>query len=203
MCNRLCLDTYDRELERYGGVEGTAIAEAIFGADSLAVVEMLRLARHGLLRMDMTTLAVLSIDDLLAGLGATEADRLAWYQEQTTSRSRGEEYRKRKSALRSLLGDPDRLAAQPGGDALAYVLAGRGRELADLAKRLRVAAEAGDLSQTPTAMYRSYVHLHCNRLLAADPSAEDLVLELLKRTRYGLGEALGRRSRGNAQAAER
>src|SRR5215472_14604062 len=68
LCTRLCFDTYDRELERFGGTTGTAAAEAIFGADSRAVIEMLRLSRDGLLGMDMTFLAVLSIDDLLTGL---------------------------------------------------------------------------------------------------------------------------------------
>ena len=81
LCTRLCFDTYDRELERYGGTAGTAAAEAIFGADSRAVIDMLRLSREGLLGMDLTSLAVFSIDDLLAGLGASEAERVDWYRE--------------------------------------------------------------------------------------------------------------------------
>ena len=43
---RLALDTYDREVERYGGVSAIAIAESIFHADSEAVLESLRLQRE-------------------------------------------------------------------------------------------------------------------------------------------------------------
>jgi lantibiotic biosynthesis protein len=97
LSTRLCFDTYERELERFGGMVGAAAAEAIFGVDSRAVIEMLRLSRDGLLGMDMTSLAVLSIDDLLAGLGFSEAERVDWYRDRVRPRTiAGDEYRRRK-----------------------------------------------------------------------------------------------------------
>ena len=190
LCTRLCFDTYDRELERFGGTTGTAAAEAIFGADSRAVIEMLRLSRDGLLGMDMTFLAVLSIDDLLTGLGSSEAERLDWYRERVSSRTvAGDEYRRRKTMLRALLGDPEQIRSQPGGDALARVLAARRNELDTIGRRLDALTAAGELSQPKSALFRSYVHLHCNRLLAGDGSAEERVLGLLARARYGLKQA--------------
>jgi lantibiotic biosynthesis protein len=190
LCTRLCFDTYDRELERYGGTAGTAAAEAVFGADSRAVIEMLRLSREGLLGMDLTSLAVFSIDDLLTGLGASEAERVDWYRERASSRSvAGDEYRRRKDTLRGLLGDPEQIRTQPGGDALARVLAARRNELEPIARRLDALTAAQELSQSKSMLFRSYVHLHCNRLLAGDRSAEEQVLGLLARTRYGLKQA--------------
>jgi len=190
LCARLCFDTYDRELERYGGTAGTSAAEAIFGTDSRAVIEMLRLSREGLLEMDVTSLAVLSIDELLAGLGLSEAERLAWYRERVSSRNAaGDDYRRRKESLRRLLGDPEYVRGSPGGDALVRVLAVRSADLAEIGRRLDVLATAGELSQPKSVLLRSYAHLHCNRLLAGDPSAEEQVLALLGRTRYGLHQA--------------
>jgi len=187
---RLCFDTYDRELERFGGTAGTAAAEAIFGADSRAVIEMLRLSREGLLGMDMTSLAVLSIDDLLAGLGSSEAGRLDWYRERVSSRTvAGDEYRRRKDTLRGLLGDPEQIRSQPGGDAVLQVLAARRNELEKIGRQLDELTAAEELSQPKSVLFRSYVHLHCNRLLAGDRSAEEQVLGLLVRTRYGLNQA--------------
>jgi thiopeptide-type bacteriocin biosynthesis protein len=87
------------------------------------------------------------------------------------------------------LGDPERIRSQPGGDALTRVLAARSSELAAIARRLDALAEAGALSQPKSMLFSSYVHLHCNRLLAGDRSAEELVLGLLARTRYGLMQA--------------
>jgi hypothetical protein len=36
---------------------------------------------------------------------------------------------------------------------------------------------------------RTCVHLHCNRLLGANQSTEDQILDLLGRTRHGLNQA--------------
>jgi thiopeptide-type bacteriocin biosynthesis protein len=187
---RFCLDTYQREVERYGGLAGVRAAEALFGADSRAVLKMLCLAREGLPTIDMTSLAVVSIDELLAGLGVNEEERLAWYRRRVPSRSAaGEEYRNRKATLRLLLGDPAYLRQQPGGDALALILAARSAALAPVGSRLDALAKSGELLQPKEALLGSYVHLHCNRLLAGGWSAEEQVLALLQRTRYGLDQA--------------
>jgi thiopeptide-type bacteriocin biosynthesis protein len=190
MCTRLCLDTYVRELERYGGPAGTSVAEALFGADSRFTVEALRLHRSGLLGIDMTALAVLSIDSLLAGLGAGPAQRLAWYRARIPSKSTsGQEYRQRQAALRALLGDPGHLLRQPGGDALARALAAREHELSQPARQLSDLIGTGQIPQPASELYRSYVHLHCNRLLGPGGPAEDQIIGLLQRARYSLSQA--------------
>jgi thiopeptide-type bacteriocin biosynthesis protein len=195
LCLRFCFDTYEREVERYGGVEGTVAAEALFAADSRAVSELLYLNQQYLLEMDRRTLAVLSIDDLLAGLGLTEADRLQWYRDQVVSRHEtGQEYRQRKATLRSLLGDPRQLSAEPGGEAVAQVLAARRGALAPIAQRLDGLTERGELGQPRSKLYQSFVHLHCNRLLGSDWSTERQVIGLLLRTREGLDRAPLQRS---------
>src|SRR5215216_6365897 len=43
-------EQYDRELERYGGPIGMALAEKLFHADTLACLELVRIDRAGLLR---------------------------------------------------------------------------------------------------------------------------------------------------------
>jgi class I lanthipeptide synthase len=190
LCLRFCFDTYDREVERYGGEVGTATAEALFAADSCAVVELLSLSQQHLLEMDQMTLAVLSIDDLLAGLGLTESARLHWYKDQVTSRHEsGQEYRQRKQTLRSLLGDPTRLLGESGGEAVAQVFAARREALVPAAQHLDKLTEQGEIGQPPSKLYQSFVHLHCNRLLASDGSLEQRLIGLLLRTREGLHTA--------------
>jgi lantibiotic biosynthesis protein len=164
------------------------VERAIFGADSRAVIEMLRLLRANLLDMDMTALAVLSIDDLLAGLGSSEAS-LVWYREKVTSRkAAGEEYRRRKTNLRRLLGDPEHLRSHPGGDALARVLAARRNDLATINSKLDSLAATKELFQPKSALVRTCLHLHCNRL-GANQLTEDQILDLLGRTRHALDQA--------------
>lgn len=189
LCTRLSFDTYEREVERFGGSEGIIAAEAVFGADSRAVLEMLRLSQRNLLELDMTSLAVVSIDDLLAALGLSEAERLVWYRERVASRSTAsDDYRRRQQSLRRLLGDAEAVRSESGGDALMRILARRAEALAEPGGRLDTLAAAKRLSQPKHALLRSYVHLHCNRLLAGDRAGEEQVLALLARARYGLAQ---------------
>jgi len=51
------------------GPRAAEAAEAVFAADSRAVLDMLRLSRKGCWIWNMTSLAVLSIAHLLADLG--------------------------------------------------------------------------------------------------------------------------------------
>jgi thiopeptide-type bacteriocin biosynthesis protein len=190
LCLRFCFDTYDREVERYGGVAGTAAAEALFAADSRAVAELLYLDQQRSLGMDRTTLAVLSIDDLLASLGLTEANRLKWYRDRVVSRHEtGPEYRQRKKILRALLGNPQKVQTESGGEAIEQAFAARQAGLAPVARRLGELAERGELGQPRAMLYRSFVHMHCNRLLGSEQATEEQVLGLLLRTREGLDRA--------------
>jgi thiopeptide-type bacteriocin biosynthesis protein len=190
LCRQFCFDTYDRELERYGGQSASEVAETIFHADSRLIADVLHLTQEGRLRLDRTILAVLGIDTLLAGLGLDPGQRLRWCRSVVTWRDEvGPEYRWRKNILRAFLGLPHYVDAQLGGSALVESLARRGAALAAAAEQLARLAERGELNQQPTALYGSYIHMHCNRLTGADPSLERRTLGLLLRTREGLDRA--------------
>jgi thiopeptide-type bacteriocin biosynthesis protein len=72
---RIALDTYDREIERYGGDAGIEPAEAVFHADSDAALELLKLAEQddGIRTWQ---LVLLSIHRLLDDLGIDFEDRI-------------------------------------------------------------------------------------------------------------------------------
>jgi hypothetical protein len=72
---------------------------------------------------------------------------------------------------------------------VAGALAARRAALAPLSERLDGLAAAGQLDSPREALCRSYVHLHCNRLLGTGPPSERLLLGLLLRTREGLERA--------------
>jgi lantibiotic biosynthesis protein len=189
-CSRFGFDTYEREVERYGGDEATAVAESLFAADSRAVADLLRVGAGPAATLDRTSLAVLSIDDLLAGLGLDESRRLEWYREQVTARHEsGDEHRRRGRELRQLLGRPEDAAGDVHRAAVAETLAARREALAPLAERLAALEAAGRLDSPLALLCRSYVHLHFNRLLGNGPPSEGLLLGLLLRAREGLERA--------------
>jgi thiopeptide-type bacteriocin biosynthesis protein len=189
-CERFVLDTYEREVERYGGPEGMAAAEDLFAADSRCVAGLLALAGPAW-PLDRVGLAVVTLDDLLAGLGLDPGRRLALLGRRVGDRrASGAEHRRRKATLRPLLADPGRLAAEPAGAAILGLLAGRRAALAPVAARLAGLAAAGRLGgRGLDELAASFAHLHCNRLLGPDPAAERLVTGLLLRTRESLERA--------------
>jgi lantibiotic biosynthesis protein len=187
--DRFAIDTYEREVERYGGPEGMAAAEDLFAADSRCVTALLGRRQDGL-GLDPVALAVLTTDDLLGGLGLDPRRRLEWYGGRVADRrASGPEHRRRKAALRPLVADPRQLASVPGGRAVLDHLAERRAALAPVARRL--AQLTADQEHDPLLhdLAASFVHLHCNRLLGTDPAAERLVLGLLLRTRESLDRA--------------
>jgi len=192
LCLKFLFDTYEREVERFGGLHGMTASEAVFSADSRSAVGLMRCLKTKLWPHDQTTFLALSIDDLLDGLGLSKTDRLGWYRRQATpgGPDLGSEYRQRKTVLRPLLGQTEQfLASQPGGAQIASVLAERRRELSPVAQTLRRLADQGALSQPLDNLYASFVHLHVNRLAGLDPQSEQRVLSLLLRTREGLEKA--------------
>ncbi|MFB7053248.1 lantibiotic dehydratase [Streptomyces vinaceus] len=199
LCTKFSFDTYEREVERYGGEEGIAAAEALFAVDSPSVADMLRVHVEGRLGTDLVELAVVSIDDLLAGLGLSPEDRASFsYGGPSASRQGGSEYRTRQRTLRRALGGP-----LPVDGEVSRLLTARRSALESAATRFAALHRDGSLWRSPQALYRSFVHMHANRLLGTDPLREAAALELLRRTRTGLVKApLAAATRSEAGRAE-
>ena len=189
ICQRVAFDTYDREIERYGGAAGMSAVEAIFTADSPAVVDLLAVLRKTA-ELDRLILAVASIDDLLKSLGLDVNRRLAWYKARVKSpHSSGSDFRERKTSLRALFGSTDGLARLGSSAEIVRIFAERQRSLAPVAKRLAELEGGGELNQKRDIILQSVIHMHCNRLAGADRSIEERALGLLLRVHQSLDKA--------------
>jgi len=183
--SRFGFGTYEREVERYGGAAGGIDAsEEVFMADSPAAAALIGLRRNGPGPHDQPALAVLSADDLLASLGLAPEDRLSVYRSMVSvSRGGGAEYRRRQRDLRRLLQPPSGASAPAPAD---LILARRRRSLDPVARTLTDLERDGSLQKSVRELGPSFVHMHLNRLLGTDRAAENLVVELLRRTRESL-----------------
>ncbi|MFK4085807.1 lantibiotic dehydratase [Kribbella sp. NPDC020789] len=172
-CKRFALDTYDQEVERYGGPAGMALAEQLFHADSELVTQLLQQRRN----LDMSLLGVYTVDALLAALGYDVTEREALCRLGVPDRkATADEYRKEQNALRAVLGDPEWLpaAVRPAMALWSERIGGIAPQLTDLDK---------------DTLAQSYVHMHCNRLLGCGHPPEQRVRGLLVRTRESLARA--------------
>ena len=198
------LDTYEREVERYGGAEGIEIAEGIFHADSEAVLEMLEQLEEGDEgAQERWRLALRGIDSLLDDFGLDLPERIELVRrvreslgreldaEATLKHPLGGRYRKEYASLRTLL---DRTQDEASGLAPGFeVFRLRSERLVPLISRLRASQESGLLSRPIPVLLGSYVHMHVNRLLRSGQRVQELVLYDFLRRLYGSQAAVGQK----------
>ena len=191
---RVQLDTYEREMERYGGAVGIDLAERMFAVDSDAVAAIVDLL-SGDAGMDARWRLVLrGADMLLDDLGLDLAAKHQLMKRARDSMGRefgadagfgkqlGAKFRKERQALFAML------ARDPAADAASElapgfeVLAERSLALAPIVAELREREQAGELTSPIEEMAWSYVHMHANRLLRSVARAQELVIyDFLKR----------------------
>jgi thiopeptide-type bacteriocin biosynthesis protein len=184
---RLSLDTYEREVERYGGAQGVLIAERIFHADSDAVVDILSGLGPGEGGARARwQLALRGADVVLAALGLPAPRKLTLMRELERNfadehrfdgaarRAVARRYRQEYPALEALL-DPTWAPADPLAPACG-TLARLGECIAAEAVELNELDRLGLLGVTVDDAAASFVHMHVNRLLRSNHRLHEAVL---------------------------
>jgi thiopeptide-type bacteriocin biosynthesis protein len=199
---RVQLDTYEREVERYGGPVGVELAERLFAADSAATLHLVREyggATHADHRVMLT---VAGIDRLLADFGIDPVERVAFLA--TTApdaadfpRAQGDAYRRLRGALERALGGAADPELQPGFVALAR----RSAEVAPIAVAIRSGVASGAIERPTHQLLLAFTHLFVNRLAAIDPTrAETRYYDFIRRfhvAQLARGRAQTRRQRAH------
>jgi thiopeptide-type bacteriocin biosynthesis protein len=185
------LDSYDREIERYGGLEGMQVAEQIFAADSDAIIDIIALRIDKIVDLSPVDLALLTVDSMLSGLGVRSDERVQLYQavcqgQQTAFGKQMDRLQKKfhhdRRTVQRIVGDREWLHTQLGGYALETCLYEQATMLRPLGKQLQMLIEQGKLWTSKLDFLSSCVHMHCNRLLGVDRALEFEVMYYLKRT---------------------
>lgn len=176
VCQRFSVDTYDRELDRFGGSHGLAVAEDFFCADSAAVSDLLASRA-----IEPLPTAVMTVDAILHGFGLGRQQRAIWCAARSGPRPEsGANYREWKQLLRPML--VDETAPQPLDELLTRFRTAGAR----LQTATTTLHDKGCLSRAPADLHGSLIHLHLNRLLGADHATERRVYGLLERLQHGL-----------------
>lgn len=185
------LDTYDREVERYGGAAGIELSEQIFFADSVAAAEIIELCDQSDAGADERwRLTLCGIDWMLDDFGfdlggkatilkTARAQFLAEFKaDANLIEQLGERYRQERKRLAALL---DRTQnAESGLAAGLEVFARRSLRLRTLAEELRAAE--GQLTIPLAEIVTSHLHMHANRVLRSSQRMQELVIyDLLTR----------------------
>jgi thiopeptide-type bacteriocin biosynthesis protein len=179
--HRVAIDTYDPEVERYGGGAALALAEQLFEADSDAAAAVV--AQH---RADVDArwrIALFGMNALLDALGFSLADKQRIVEMArngqaanvragaAAARQMGEQYRTRRLELEALVaGLPDKWAT--ARDRLHE----RSTAVRRIAPKLRELDERGQLVQPLPVIATSHLHMWANRVLRGSQNLHEYVL---------------------------
>ncbi|HEY0782667.1 MAG TPA: lantibiotic dehydratase, partial [Thermoanaerobaculia bacterium] len=182
------LDTYEREIERYGGPRGIELSERLFMADSEAVVTVLSMLDGDEGADARWRLALYGADQLLGDLGLDAAAKLAVMGELRTSfaqefaggsdlkgirvqldqRLRGE----RKSLDTLLYASDAEHPLAPGLEVFTH----RSQRQAPIIAELAAREKAGELTLPILQIAPSYVHMFVNRIIRSAGRAHEMVI---------------------------
>ena len=184
LVRRLVFDTYEREIERYGGEAGIDAAERYFWADSEAIVRLLDPV-SGIGSSDLRwQAAIAGIDTLLSDLGFDLDAKLRLMQ--TLREIFGQEFRADAPFARQLAAKYravrprlDRLLDREPSDASTRWLdafADRSTRAQEARAALHAAERSASLDVPIAVLAESCVHMHLNRLFRAEQRAQELVV---------------------------
>ncbi len=183
---RIQIDTYEREVERYGGKEGILLAEQIFHVDSECVLETLEQLEPGDEGLqERWQLALRGIDLMLEDFGLNPRAKLSAMQKAKEGLSKefrldaefkrklAEKFRKERKGLESLFAVPSEDHPLSLG---LRALQRRSSRIKRMIGELRKLEEAKRLSISIDELAPSYIHMHVNRLLRSAQREQELVL---------------------------
>lgn len=183
---RLQIDTYEREVERYGGMEGLLLAEKLFHIDSESVLDIIEKYQGDEGAEARWRFALRGIDMLLSdfGFNLETKRRIAGSGRETFlkefrgnagfKRQLGDNYRKKKKELETLV-DP----TYDGGSLLAEgfnALRVRSDRFAPVIDELKKYDRDRRLSRPLEELAASYIHMYVNRIQRSAQRAQELVL---------------------------
>lgn len=177
VCNSYSFDTYEREIERYGGASAIESCEALFSIDSDVVLSILQEHETRLSHDEKVVGAIVSADAYLAALGYDFEDRLEFCSVYAahTSLSR---YAARQATglLASYLNaeaEVDQLISRRFPKSIeAYARAN------PYVSNLRRLQDNGNIVGSIDSIVRSLIHMHMNRVFGCDLKQEQLAMEL-------------------------
>jgi lantibiotic biosynthesis protein len=201
---RVQIDTYEREVERYGGPVGVDLAERLFSADSAAALRLV--CEHGgsAGAQQRALLTMAGIDRLLADFGLGTPDRIALFarwapDDADFHRRQGDAYRRIRGSLESVVAGP----VPPELAAGIAALERRSIEIAPIVSTLRAAVASGAVEGPIEELLLSYTHMFVNRVEAVEPThVESQYYDFLRRIHVAtMARASGRTSPRRTQAA--
>lgn len=189
LLSKVEIDTYEREIERYGGLELMEYAEKVFFYDSIVVSNILYLRRMRQLNMSLDEVALCSFIMYLEDFNIPYLDQIKLLDIITDQSQYRKEFIKRRTKY-MLIGNSNNdfknLRNTEEGQLVYNILKTRSKAIKEYAIKLNEFNTNNRLTNTLENIYLSVLHLHCNRLFGTDREKEKEVVSYTRHTLYAL-----------------
>ncbi len=177
-CTEFAFDTYDREIERYGGTAMLEVIEKVFHADSIACAHLLSLTRNKTALSDERLLAAIeSISALVRSIGTTQEKFDEFFRRYKHNKNlTSADYRRLKGAISLLPGISTTDLDRPS--LITVHLQQRSKDIAKIINNAKSECTDDGISNDVIA---SIIHMSLNRFLGLNRDGELKVLGLLYR----------------------
>lgn len=168
MIARYTIDSYEREVERYGGKELISLAEKVFMADSKVVENILYSNRLGTLDIPFELSGVLTVVDFIDQLSLEDSEIKALVHTYEKRQDSSLYFRENK---KKILDEFRRTDSQM--KKWATLRKESVEDYLEVYKRMDFSLEE------KINIFSSFIHLHCNRLFGVDQNQEAFVMAVV------------------------
>lgn len=185
LMNRYVIDSYDREVERYGGSKLMDVAENLFYFDSIVVEAILREQRLNNLNFTKEFIGMVSIIHYIENYGVEYDKQVEFLRSQIKSSDYREDFNKNRKEYMELCNSNnnwENLRATEEGTLLLNILNKRWDIVKNYSEKINKSLK--DIEKY--SILDSIIHLHCNRLFGIDREFEIKVRALASHALYSL-----------------
>ena len=183
-CWRMQICTYEREIERYGGLQGTVLAEQLFCADSEFVLKVVENLDGDRWSDDLWLLALRAVDQMLNDFQLDLEPRHEMLRRLLSQPEKGRDtgssshhlrkrYRLERQRIEMALAPDYGDAALP--DSLR-ALRDRSEKFRPVIDQLRAFERDGELHREVNELVPSYLHMNINRIFRSAQNAQEIVI---------------------------
>ncbi|WP_193768918.1 lantibiotic dehydratase [Metasolibacillus meyeri] len=182
------IDTYDPEIERYGGPELINYAENLFYYDSLLSLELINRKQNQTLSISKDHLSIINISNYMHSFGLDYQEQLAFLSKTLDYKKYLKEFRENKNSLVNIFEKYNNTLARnkylEEHPVLYDLFQLRNEMLAIYLKEVNRYEKDGSLYSNKDHILDSIIHLHLNRLIGIDREFEEKALSLYRHILY-------------------
>ncbi|MGM7684183.1 lantibiotic dehydratase [Cytobacillus sp. Hm23] len=193
LVSQMVIDSYDPEIERYGGPKLIELAEKVFEGDSIMVTNLIRLKREGAVSIDLDMIAVICTIDIMERFSLSFKEQLDWFNKRFSHKEHLKVFRKNRKPYMELgnsKNDWESLRNDPEGILIYNNMLHRRETLQHYAQQVHLNQQDGILHSNPDGILASIIHMTLNRF-GISFQDERRVMHLVRHTLHNLRYSRG------------